>query len=193
MSIPTSVAPARHEFTFKDQAHVIFSRKDLSGLTTAALIALYNTFNSDKPLKAIRDKEAFADRVWPFVVAAVEAAGTKGSKTPEDDTFLQTGLRKKPGVRAKRFNLPNIDPDRKPPASRQVEGVETCKRRLVFDMLVAAGAEGITFHDMMTVGWAAKSKDDPVTTCYEGVRLISTSNGYGLKTLDNGRTIILGA
>lgn len=154
----------------------IHSRTDLGSLKTADLLALYNKLTGKKTTKfASRDKGE--GQVWAAIKAAPAEAATSNkeaaAKPAVKDAPKSEPKAKAPRAKRQRSYKFNYEPDAEVQGHR-----EGTKRAKVIELL--SRPAGANFQEVRdATSWDEK-------TAYDGIRLIHTYLGYGLKTAENG-------
>ncbi len=122
------------------------------------LVAIFNA-NSKKKVKTFRDKKSAVRRVLGVLADSQKPAAKKTAKKAP---------RKTGEIRDPSFDLK--------PARKLADVRENTKRARVIQML----AKGATIQQVMsTIGWDRK-------TAFDGIKLLNTKVGYGLKSNDKG-------
>lgn len=157
--------------------HDINTHADVAALSAKDLLAVYNKLTGKSTTKfASKDKGVAQTWGAAKVALATSGEGAKPAATPTAAPKATPKAPKAPKVKAEKkvrgiFNVPadaEVQPHR-----------EGTKRAKVLEML--GRPEGATLEEVR------KANDWDVKTAYDGVRLIHTYLGYGLRTSAEGR------
>lgn len=149
----------------------------ITNLSLEGLVKFYNTVTGEE-IKKFSDKATGQRRVWNALLEATgveEEVEETADKTPTPGPTAGAPIKRADGMTF------NYDPKEEQKSIRPGSN-----RAHLLEML----KQGATFEELMAATWGQRSdwtEEKQRKTTYEGVRLIHTFCGYGLKTDSEGR------